>query len=364
MVLGDGVVALDGSTGEELWHYRVESGGVGPVRSTPGGQEIMLTVPGDGVNAVVLLDAGTGELIAEHETAQEEGADRTTAVTSEVRVVPPAQSEGAVEAYSLLEGEPAWTYEPPEREGSAGVIVEDVFRAGETVVVTAAYNDGTEEGAAIDQGMLVVGLDGETGETLWEVEQEFTADMRRVPEYEVSPSEEVLFLGVGAEERHEFLLDPATGEEIAGEAYRDRGDRHPVGLLDDGYVDMAVDDDEPTAEYWYTSFQGEQMAHLEAPARPGEESLDPGLALEEGLLRLDYLSDLSRDRGPVDAEFVAWGSDETHVIPADLTANEEWWIQPEGSAMSDADAPVMVSVPGAIVVTEENNGPWTVVGLN
>lgn len=363
MVISDGVIALDGETGEELWHYRMESGGVQGAWSTPEGREVLVTVSGGAEDAAVLLDAGTGELIAEFETGVPGGTDRTAVVTSHTGVIPPDRPDDPVSAFSLGEGGSAWTYEPPEREGSAGVIVEDVFRAGDTVVVTAAYNDGSTDGAAIDQGMLVVGLDGETGESLWEVEQEFTADMRHVPEYKVSPSEEVLFLGVGAEQRHEFLLDPATGEEIPGELYRDRSDRHPVALLDDGYVDMAVDYEQDVVEYRHMSFAGEELAQVSARLRAADREDTPDLALEVGLLRLDYVGDEELARGPVTAEFVEWGAEEEpQPLRLGMTANEEWWQQPDVSGA--IDPPVMVSVPGAVVVTEQNRGPWTVVGLN
>ncbi|RKS06279.1 hypothetical protein DFP74_1907 [Nocardiopsis sp. Huas11] len=37
MVLGDGVVALDGATGEELWHYRKPDASVASAATTPDG---------------------------------------------------------------------------------------------------------------------------------------------------------------------------------------------------------------------------------------------------------------------------------------------------------------------------------------
>lgn len=368
MVLGDGVVGLDGATGEELWRYRVEHGGLHGAWSTPEGKEILLAVPGGGPEATVLLDAGTGQLVAEHEGEVAVDLARAPVFTSQVAVAAPPDGLGSVEAFSLREGERAWTYEPPGREDGTDVLVEHVVSAGDAVVVIMA-DDPTdveyESGDLMEQGMFVVGLDGETGEPLWEVEQEFTDETYRVAEHELSPGAEVLHLEVGVgDQQHEFLIDPTTGEEITGEVYRDRANRYPVTMLDEGYVDTLVDYDEGSVEYRYVSFEGELLEQLTVDARPGEGDIDPGLVSEEGLLWLDYLTEDDLARGPIEARFTGWGPDEeSRVMDADMTANETWWLRPEGSPAADADAPVMVSVPGAVVVTEEGTGPWTVVGL-
>lgn len=63
-------------------------------------------------------------------------------------------------------------------------------------------------------------------------------------------------------------------------------------------------------------------------------------------------------------EFARWdASGGPLVLNVDMTANKEWWIRSEGGAMTLPDAPRLVAVPGAVVVTEKNPGPWTVVGL-
>ena len=133
-------------------------------------------------------------------------------------------------------------------------------------------------------------------------------------------------------------------------------------LVDDGYVDTDVGGN--LVDYWHMSFEDEELEHVEAERRPGEGSIDHGLALGEGLLRLDYLTDGDLARGPVDAEFVPWDAEaESHVIDVGMSQNEDWWYSSKGSPLADADAPVLVEVPGAVVVSEENSGRWTVVGL-
>ncbi|WP_239643020.1 outer membrane protein assembly factor BamB family protein [Nocardiopsis alkaliphila] len=368
MVLGDGLVGLDGATGEELWHYRLEGGGVHGAWVTPEGEEILLSLPGAEPDSVVLLDAGTGRLLAENEMIlRRKGSAPHATVTSQV-VVPPPQREGPVEAFSFREGERVWSYVPAGRADGTEVLVEDVVSAGDTVVVVMAHGLAGlehESGDLIEQGMLVVGLDGETGEPVWEVEQEFMDESYRVAKHELSPGAEVLFLEVGVgDQRHEFLIDPATGAEIEGAAYQEP-ERYRVGLLDDGYVETAADYDAGTVEYWYTSFEGEEVYRSEVGLRPAEGDIDRGLLLEEGVLRTDYLTDPDLDRGPVNVEFARWGEDgDPLVLKADMTANEEWWLESKGSVMySLPDAPVLVPVPGAVVVTEENRGPWTVTGL-
>ena len=66
MVLGTGVVGLDGTTGEELWSYRVDSGGLHQVRPTPDHDRVLLTRPGHEPDTAVLLDAGTGQIGRAH----------------------------------------------------------------------------------------------------------------------------------------------------------------------------------------------------------------------------------------------------------------------------------------------------------
>ncbi len=367
MVLSDGVVSLDGVSGEEMWSYRLESGGLRGARMTPDHQQVLLTLPGNEPDTAVLLDSGTGRLIAEHEDVPGETFARASVLTSQVAVAAPPQGEGPVEAYSLREGELEWTYEPSGRADGTKVLVEDVVSAGGTVVVIMADDLAdvqNESGDFLDQGMLAAGLDAETGEPLWEVEREFADEVRRVAEHELSPGAEVLHLEVGVgNQRHEFLIDPETGEEIEGAAYQER-ERYPVGLLDDGYVESAADYDAGTVEYWHMSFGGEELGHMETRRRAAEGDIDSGLLLEEGVLRPDYLTSPDLGRGPVDVEFVGWGAQgESMVLNADMTVNQEWWLESEGSAVTLPDAPELVLVPGAVVVTEENSGPWTVVGL-
>src|SRR5699024_8742162 len=150
-------------------------------------------------------------------------------------------------------------------------------------------------------------------------------------------------LDVGAgNQRYKFLIDPATGKEIDGEAYQEQ-ERYPVGLLDDGYVETAADYDKEVVDYWRMSFQGQELARVETRLRSADGVLD---------------------RGPVYAEFEWWdGKEDPVVLNADMTVNEQWWGRSEGTALTLPDAPVTALVPGAVVITEESSAPWTVAGL-
>jgi hypothetical protein len=50
-------------------------------------------------------------------------------------------------------------------------------------------------------------------------------------------------------------------------------------------------------------------------------------------------------------------------VDIDLTANEQLLLNTEGSMTAEADAPKLVAVPGAVVVTEETQMTKKVVGL-
>lgn len=365
MVLGSGVVGLDGVTGEELWSYRMPQTSSARAGVTPDHESVLLTLSEGAVDTTVVLDSGTGRVLAEHEDGTGEIFQRTVELTSDAAIVASKEPGSPVETFSLMEGERLWSFEPPER--GAGVVVEKVLSFEDTVVLIMAYNDGGLRDDSVDtseQGMLVIGLDATTGEPRWELEQGFTDTVRRVADHELAPNGRALLLQVGSgNQRHEFLIDPVTGEEIEGEAYRVQ-ERDPVGLLDDGYVETSIDDDESTVDYWYTSFTGEEVAHFEVPERPGEgDDIGRGLLLEEGVLRLDPLTDPDLERGPVGVEFARWEGSETPVhLDADLTVNEEIRAVPEG-AVDSPYLPVATLMPGAVVVTEKDPGFWGVVGV-
>jgi hypothetical protein len=84
-------------------------------------------------------------------------------------------------------------------------------------------------------------------------------------------------------------------------------DRDRVALLYDGYVDREVAAEEDEVRYRHVAFDGAELGTAVGGLRPGETSIAPGTVTEEGILRLDYLSEPDLDRGPVNAEFLEWG---------------------------------------------------------
>ncbi|PWV45514.1 hypothetical protein [Nocardiopsis sp. L17-MgMaSL7] len=57
------------------------------------------------------------------------------------------------------------------------------------------------------------------------------------------------------------------------------------------------------------------------------------------------------------------GEELPRLVPVDLYPNEAMLLHTEGSPNADADAPRLVPVPGAVVVTEEHDLSVRAVGL-
>ncbi|MBE3000909.1 hypothetical protein IDM40_19755 [Nocardiopsis sp. HNM0947] len=129
----------------------------------------------------------------------------------------------------------------------------------------------------------------------------------------------------------QFLVDVESGERFEGEAFE--GDLTPderVTLTDEGSVSADWLPDDDAVEYRHVSFEGDKLEEALVPARPSEMKSDPGVLLGDGVLRLSHLTVPDLDRGPVEAEFVEWGSEgEPAPIEVGLIENSDEWRQAE-----------------------------------
>ncbi len=370
MVLSDGVVGLAGATGEELWHYRVPDGSLESAAATPEGKFVVLAYHGEaeGDLDVVVLDAGTGELRGEYpaRTGESEGASN---LTENARLSHLGNGSFGLSATSLETGEPLWEFEEEIPDEAAEFHVGEVIVAAGVVVLSAVSTKSSPadagSGGGDDQIMSAVGLDAETGALMWEEEFSFAVDEVEKPQHMLSEDGKVLLLEVGHDSSgsgEQWLLNPLTGEELPGTAFSGGEEWQRVALLGDGYVETARDLDQ--VQYQVNEFDGSVREHIEVGARPGEGSIHPGVVTGEGVLRLDYLTDGELSRGEVEAEYLNWASGESRQVPVDLSSNESLLLHTEGSINADADAPRLVRVPGAVVVTEEYESSVRAVGLS
>lgn len=127
VVFGDGVMALDGATGDELWTYRTPHGDVVDAGSIEGGRFVHLEHGPMQERTVTVFDTATGAVVAEGDTPDSHLAwtlsqnpdapeefllhrwDPAKAVT-----YPPDQAASWVETAPLGGDDRLWAIEPPE----------------------------------------------------------------------------------------------------------------------------------------------------------------------------------------------------------------------------------------------------------
>ncbi|MFY7069478.1 PQQ-binding-like beta-propeller repeat protein [Nocardiopsis changdeensis] len=369
MVLDDGVIALAGDTGAELWHHRERGRRVARAAVTPDRETLLLAYAGDGFRDVLALSTGTGEVVGAYREGggregggREEGERGEEHLTDGLRVsVRGGGAAVTVTACSLFDGGRAWSHgvDPPVPDPEA-FHHGDVAVTPGAVAVTGTFTDGDGDHTAV-----AVALEPDTGRVLWELEYGFTDHTAAVPELTASPDGAVLmwelpYTDPGGRLLHR-LLEPATGEEVPGTFLRDV-ERRRVAFGADGYVDHAWDTDTDKVEYRYVGFDGTVREAVTAPARPGESETHRGWWLSDGVLRLHFVEGPDSVRGPVTAEVLAWDGG-VRRIPLGPAAEG---TRPEPGPHAYRAGPVAVRVPGAVLVTEDTerwHGPGRVVAL-
>ncbi|WP_435110841.1 PQQ-binding-like beta-propeller repeat protein [Nocardiopsis synnemataformans] len=198
VILGDGVVALSGETGEVVWEYRnSEENFTGGVSGNGDYLALEAQVPGGGGYKVMLLDSETGQI--EHDIlidAEEvesysylfrESGAHIALMSDRVRIVGVGEGNGdavSLSAFSLSDGEEVWS--GPEAlscdsgkrlrlSAASSVLVGDVLVAPYTCAEFLSNEEMEEaEGAVGNQEMSVglLGVDVQDGRELWRLEEE------------------------------------------------------------------------------------------------------------------------------------------------------------------------------------------------
>lgn len=194
----DGFVALDGSTGEEMWTYRRSHSQILGSGLVPGDEEhvYLLYREGRATPATILvLDTATGEVVRERPLPEHEDADSWWRHVNAERMMGVEEDDegGSVVGYDLDSAEPEWEY-PLTREAGRVCLPgesvrtrpygdrllvsrtcldeehldESVLESGETELIKALDRLGRPDDA---ERVLVV-LDTMTGEELWRTEVE------------------------------------------------------------------------------------------------------------------------------------------------------------------------------------------------
>jgi hypothetical protein len=238
VLLGDGLVGLDGASGEELWTYRLPFGWYTSTGASPGGDLAYVSYrqdPDDSeTGRMTVVDTATGEIIREVSAPPEErfgtGDDHFIGVLPTGSLYTGSDEEpGTLIAYGDTgEGE-LWTFTPRDPETTCDR--ERRVLLHEELVLAAYLCRGESD----VRPLVVLGLDARTGEQRWRTEigdPYPSGSMRIFWEGHVVSEGEHPVVGVGSDSGPVTLLDPRTGA-VAGE--------FPEFLTEDG--------DEASQEY-------------------------------------------------------------------------------------------------------------------
>lgn len=206
----DGVVALDGVTGRERWHYRVPGANVGLAAVTPDGETLTLNIvsqEGPEIR-VLVLDAMTGTAILDKTGHEPYFVDSYSSRVLTDHVLLSVAEQ--VRAFDPRTGERRWEYTPP---AECEVWKEEPQAMAGAGVVTVGMVCGPEKPPVQIPSrpepvtVTVVGLDERTGQQRWQHTRDGVLVAKLVPAGDSS----AVFLqcdGFAA------LLDPATGATV------------------------------------------------------------------------------------------------------------------------------------------------------
>ncbi|MBQ1083463.1 PQQ-binding-like beta-propeller repeat protein [Nocardiopsis sp. B62] len=400
VTVSDGVIALQGDTGEELWRYRRVGEAVTDANVTASGDRVALAYPvGEDSEAaavphdVVLLDSDTGEELGAHVedfTAEEQVPGNITTLSPKPehlgllsdssRIVYRKLDDQRTGVFSLdLEtGDESWSLTNLREEGQQGrdFHPKGVVASGDTIILSGNFMDEDIESpdeTAEEQTHTVVllGLDANSGEELWRHEIERGAPINSHPvELGVQrPSGAVVAVASGPQGVQEWILDPASGEQLAEEKFFSGREGNVIGALENAVVteQWLVEDDE--FEYSYTDFSGNTHTTLHTPGQGARLGGVFVLPLEKAIVWLD----VNQTNTSFDPDEAAWDEarlvvdedGESRVI--DLGIRVERDYSQDGSELQRSSLPGppdMTVAPGALVVQEKVTGsPRRLVGV-
>ncbi len=383
--LEDGVVALDGASGQEMWSYRVEGTRVWTDVSASG-ERVHVLFPDDpqerpdaddvaaeetdgeaGSDPVpgrrVVLDGVTGGVVGDHEEELPGDVEELRGVfdvdvatdAGSLRVT--SEPQLGAEMWSDADDEVLWR-------------TEELFSCGESKVESAAvpveFADAVVVRAVCGSGEVqVTALDPGDGLQLWSrtgSESDFL-----VPEGGIrqagnllAVSEEGTEPGPEGGTRHleRVVLDPANGE-VLGDGPKLGDGQALVKTLGNGYLVATRGTGERVYDYEMRGLDGQTLAATEGEAIHTWAMSVYLLPLEEALVKVEPRSPLARGTDVVRSGLTVggWGSgQEAEEIPLPRPLDGSLSTQVPSQAYDLLGDDRFLAVPGAVVLVDRVRG--------
>jgi hypothetical protein len=349
VLLDDGVVALDGETGEVRWR-RVRHGAEAvELDASPDGKAVLVQFQPRDLFPVSreVVDAFTGEVRFSVEDDNEEGSPGFISPMTDSSYIGATDDEQEFFGNSLTDGERLWNYPAPddcsllsEREAHIAV------GAGMLLPLACDEDDGFHE-------FRYVLVDGATGDVRWEHRIRLPVPTANV-DVDAQLAPDGRFLAVGASSDHFMtqgsyaVLDIETGDTLP---FTERVEllAGGIGVVRTGDASRLVDVTTGAALSSTDEFRSCAGTDHGAFLASGVVCVDPKLDSFEGMI----------ETGRIELAVGTYEDQELALVPVTLGPPFT-----RGSALSNI---LLVAAPGAVVVATAlepvNGGPIRVVGL-
>ncbi|QVJ03120.1 PQQ-like beta-propeller repeat protein [Nocardiopsis eucommiae] len=392
VTVSDGVVALRGDTGEELWRYRRVGEAMTDANVTTSGERVALAYPVEEdtdaalvPHDVVLFDSATGEELSSHVedfTAEDAlpGNVMTLSPTPEhlgllsdsSRIVYRKLDDQRTGVYALdLEtGDESWSLTDLQGEGQEGrdFHPKGVVTSGDVVVLSGNFMDEDieslpETSEEQEHTVVLLGLDADSGEELWrhEIDRNAPIDLHPIRLGVQQTSGAVIAEARGEEGVEEWVFDPASGERLTEEEFFSGREGRVSGVLENSVVTELSLEDDDAFEYAYTDFSGNTHTTIRADA-PSERMTQAFVLPLEGAIAWLDVNQTNTSLGPEEAAWdearlVVDEKGESRVIDLGVRVERDYAQDgSEAQRSSTPSPPDMTVAPGALVVKEEVPG--------
>ncbi|WP_150250419.1 PQQ-binding-like beta-propeller repeat protein [Nocardiopsis deserti] len=380
--VSDGVIALRGDTGEEIWSYRRVGSTVSGSNVTPNGESVAVSYEADGESGadtakhnVIVLDSLTGEITSEQVTdftlvdsitpdvsLLEPKPERLGLLTQDHRLTLGRNGEDnlTLRAIGLSSGEEEWEqYDvfQPNNQGQE-FLPGELATTEDTVIVTGNFADPAETMSDLDavqkHTAVIMGLDSESGEEVWRVEHELDAPVTyRDIELSTYPDSGIVAAVMeGSGYFEQWLLNPATGSSVADDVFAVSGP-DVISISQSGYATVETNPEAETDTYTLMDFSGnpeDTITVEEAGVRKPKNFLLP---MNASIARL-HVGPTDDGWKPATVEVFDWqGSADPHVIELGIDVHRDPRVEEGVRPLFGVAPPTdMLLAPGAVVVTE------------